>query len=76
MKLKMSSLKCRCHQCKKKMGSIDFSCKFCEHKFCSNCLQPECHKCSNLINCQKKCKDLLYDQLLSNKCVKSKLTKI
>lgn len=69
-------VKSRCNKCRKKLGGFKFECKFCSCEYCTNCLQPEYHDCSELITCQTKCKDLLNNQLLSNKCIKPKLEKI
>ena len=34
----------RCASCKKKVGSVSFTC-LCEHSFCVACRLPEVHAC-------------------------------
>lgn len=74
----MSSLyvKTQCNKCRKKSGGFKFKCKFCSCDYCIKCLQPEYHDCSNLVICQSKSKEILKNQLLSNKCIKPKVEKI
>lgn len=69
----MAKTYCKC--CNKKYG-IKLDCKFCNHKFCTYCLMPEKHKCDNIVDCKRKSRDLLEDELMSNKCVKKKIESI
>lgn len=69
-------LKTRCSNCKKKTGINKLNCKFCHLDFCTTCLQPEYHKCSELLDCKTQSKQILSEQLFSNKCVKIKLEKL
>ena len=59
--------------CCKKINGLKFECKFCKVKLCTFCLMPEKHNCENIIDCKRKHRDRLEDELMKNKCVKSKI---
>ena len=59
--------------CCNKTNALKIRCKFCSKMFCTFCLIPEEHKCEKIRECIREAKDKLTQELLSYKCVKSKI---
>ena len=64
--------KTRCSLCKT-ANALKLNCKFCSGIFCTSCLMPEKHMCSEMKVCEEEHKTRLTKELLGNKCVKRKL---
>lgn len=69
------SKKTRCKSCKV-TNCLMINCKFCKDAFCTFCLMPEKHCCDNISECKQKSKDRLTNELMNNKCVKTKIESI
>ena len=66
----------KCPSCNSIVIGMKMNCKLCDSKFCLSCLMPEIHKCIKLNEFKESCKLKLKEDLLRNKCVKTKLEKI
>lgn len=65
----------KCHSCKKKSGLLT-PCKFCDKKFCFNCIQYEVHGCEETETMKETKRRHLQDKLESEKCVRVKIESI
>lgn len=62
----------KCFNCKKKTHIICKCSKGCNNSFCLKCLQPELHKCENILQIKEKefeinKKNLMYNKTQSHK---------
>ena len=71
----MDIIKKKCQNCNKKPGLLT-TCKFCESKYCFNCLQFEIHRCEGLVVMKEKKRRSLEGKLESERCVKPKIDRI
>lgn len=62
----------RCACCKA-ANCLKLKCKFCENEYCTFCLLPEKHACTNLEDCATIAKQRLDTELYKNKCVAPKI---
>lgn len=56
-------MKSRCHNCRKKIGLLGLNCSYCNHKYCSGCIQLEQHECSGIEKCVEEHKNKLKERL-------------
>lgn len=66
----------KCFKCLKKTGLNFFICKYCNHKFCSNCINLEIHICKFLDNKKNDELNNLKKKLENEKYVSNKFNKI
>ena len=67
----------RCSVCQKKSQHMKMTCKYCyKENICLNCLMPETHKCTNMVDCISENRGKCEESLLKNKCQKRKLEEI
>lgn len=66
----------KCFKCFKKTGLNVFICKYCNHKFCSNCINLEIHICKFLDNKKNDELNNLKKKLENEKYVSNKFNKI
>lgn len=68
--ISLNNTKCKC--CNRKKG-MSLKCKYCEKNFCTACILPEKHQCSNQQDVKKMSKQELENQLFKNAHRKRKL---
>lgn len=67
----------RCCVCQKKSQHMKMTCKYCfKENICLNCLLPESHNCSKIVDCISENRVKCEKDLLKNKCQKRKLEEI
>lgn len=65
----------KCGMCKKKTYMVE-CCKFCQVELCLKCLSPVRHSCERIDEWKSKGKEELAKELMSNKCVSSKVDNV
>lgn len=65
----------KCHKCLRKPGILS-QCKYCDEKFCFNCLQQEIHMCGNLESMKSDKFNILKRKLEYERCVSKKIQSI
>ena len=65
----------KCANCKKTQY-LDLKCKFCKHKFCTNCLMYEIHNCVAFDNMKEYKRKDLHNKLLSEQVKEVKVAPI
>ena len=66
----------KCANCRKKNRSVFLTCTYCTLQFCTRCLLPETHKCTQLQDAHKKAADRNACNVLSSACKKDKVAQI
>lgn len=64
------SLIMRCSHCRKK--TITLVCKWCNHDYCSSCIQIETHVCSNIEEAIVYKKEVLQNKLIDQQTYSTK----
>ena len=64
----------KCPSCKKKMGIVSITCKYCKHNYCTTCINLEKHSCPAAAEARVESREQL--ALILNSCIVTKKEKL